>query len=99
MVSCKQIVFPEVSRQPNASHGPHGPLRPTGTTTHWIGQTPNVRVVVSRPPAAAVKSLSYPSPRYCQFVDEIEERAVALREAACLSGPVIHLGVDIQRPV
>ena len=47
--------------------------------------------------ARAVVRLRGPSARLAQLLDQVEQRLVALGEVRHLGGPVVHLGVDVDR--
>ena len=99
-VKAKTIVLPQVLAQPRPSKRPVCP--------HWgaiaivsdrIGQAPDIRVVMRRPAPAAIVLAGHRSARHAQGCRQIEQGTVALGQVGCLGRPVIHLCIDVERPV
>src|ERR1051326_6764679 len=92
-------MLPEMLAEPGAGHRP---VRPAGRSTARADRcagAPDIGIVVSGPAAAAVVELRCLPTVDAQLVDQIEERFVTLGQVARLCRPVVHLGVDVQRPV
>ena len=60
---------------------------------------PEIGVVMHHPAAAAVLFLRRARAADDEVVDHIEQRLMALAQVAQLGGPIIHLAIDVHRPL
>ena len=100
------IVFVQLRRHPGAAHGPQRPFRAAWLPRraavgdpHRIGVGPDIGVVVMDEAAAAVVRRRRLLPLLAQPFQQPHIRGQAIRQAAALGRPIVHLRVDIGGPV
>ncbi len=98
-IQAESVAFPQVLAQPSASVGPIRPNGVAGQLADGRRVPPEVRVVVRHPALHAVVLAGHARPRGDQLLRHAEQRLVALGQVGRLGGPVVHLGVDVQRVV
>ena len=99
-VPAERVVLPEVRAEPRPAHRPVRPLRVAAAEVpDRGGLCPEVGVVVRHPAARSIVDLRRAPAVRRQRLDEGEERLVGLRQVRHLGRPVVHLGVDVERPV
>ena len=84
---------PQVRGQPGAAVGVHAPEG----AVHGTRDAPEVRVVVRHPAVAVIHLPRSNRAGFRQVLDHPEEGDEGLVEAAHVGGPVVHLGVDVDR--
>ena len=90
-VARKEIVLPQMLRQPCASIRPHTEISGIDGTR----DAPDVGIMMSHPTLCPIEHTRCLGTSMCQVVDHREERFVTLAEISHLSRPVIHLSIDI----
>ena len=99
-VARERVVLPQVHRVPGRAHRPVGPLRVAlAPVPDRGGLPPQVGVVVRHPaprPVVDPRGLAAVSR---ELGDHPQHRLVALGEVRHLRRPVVHLAVDVHRPV
>ena len=95
LVACEEVMLPEVSAQP----GPAGDPYTVVGIIYGRCAAPEVGIMMEHPPPAAVVYFCCLLSGDNEVIEHIEQRFVTLREVAYLGGPVIHLRVDVGRPL
>src|SRR5690606_21090814 len=88
-------MIPKVLEQPHAAERPQSPLRAIDRR----GGAPDIRVVVHDPTAGPIHLTGNDGTGLSELACHSEERLDALAECSDIREPIIHLGVDVDRPL
>ena len=90
-VACKEVLLPDVRRQPGTTRREHAPCR----TVDRSGNAPEVGIVMRQPALAAIHLLGSLGTRHAEVANHREQRLLGLDKVTHHGGPVVHLGIDI----
>ena len=90
-VARKQVLLPDVCRQPRTSRRKHAPCR----TIHRSGNAPQICIVVSHPSSTTIHHVGCLASRLTQVTNHVEQGFLCLHKVAHHGGPVVHLSIDI----
>ena len=93
LVSAESVMLPQMLAKPGATNRPH----PESCRVDGRRPSPEIDVVVSYPPAAAVVRSSCLGTRSRDVSKEVEQWLMAFGEITHFSRPVIHLRVNVDR--
>src|SRR5688500_10751435 len=79
--------------QPRSSHRPEARMY----TVDRDGVAPDVGVVMDDETACSIEILRQPPAVLAGIFDEIEQRLVQFRQVAYFRGPIVHLGIYVDR--
>ena len=88
----KQVVLPQMLREPRHAGGPQSRARQITRR----GESPDVGDVMRHEPARAVMHLRGLATGLAQRIEKIKQRLVQLGEVGHLRRPVVHLQVDVE---
>ena len=91
LIAREEVLLPDMRRQPCATCGEHTPCG----TVNWSGDTPQVGVMMSHPPFAAIHHTGCLGTRHTKVADHPQQGFLTLHEVAHHGGPVVHLSIDI----
>ena len=92
LVTCIEIVFPQMATEPRRAHRPETRLG----TVYRTCDAPLVCVVVQHPAFHAIHIASRLLALFVYLADELEQGFVQLCQVGDLRGPVVHLEVDVR---
>src|SRR3954470_12003070 len=85
--------------QPWSAHVPICPRGLTYALAHRVRRAPYIDVVVRYPTRQIVGLLRRASASIAQSRNEVEERFSAFAQIARLRRPIIHLNINVRRPI
>ena len=91
LITRKQVLLPDMRRQPGTTRGEHSPCR----TVDRSGNTPQVSIMMSHPTFTAIHSLSCLGTRLTEVTNHGEQGFLVLHEVTHQRWPVVHLRIDI----
>ena len=96
LVAGEGKMFPGMLAEPGAADLKD---RPAGLPGNRPRRAPEVGVVMRHPTPRAVQPGRYVRTVHAEFASQFDERRMALGKVGRLDGPIIDLGITIERPI
>src|SRR5207244_3233857 len=94
LVAREEVMFPKMVAKPGATRHPNAMIGGIDRRR----AAPNIGIMVQDPPTCGVMRLGSFAARLDTIFDQPKQWFVALGKIAHFGRPIIHLGVDVNRP-
>src|SRR5580698_10155329 len=98
-IACEAVVLVKMRAEPWAAHAPVRPRGLAESLANGVRSAPEVDIVVRYPARQAIVFLSGSCAISTEVFEPAEERFSAFAQVAGFRRPVVHLDIDVRRPI